>query len=456
MTSDENGTRQHEVTIREARADDFSFVSGLMSAALKDWYDGDHEAHAKRIFDAHMAGGKDLVGHFSAEQHMFILEVDEERAGMVHLVVKKQGTAKMSPLIVSPDFQKIPGLGSALLSHAEQFARERGSRQIYGTVAKQNSRAFGFFRRMGYSVAGESESHYKSDITEVMIYKRFDDPAPLDEQDRAGISVIEFSEDQHGAQVRALILAILAPQFNGVDDSWVDALYRGYDRRHTREPNAKYKLVFVAVARDGTVVGVAGCTPKKGEPIKLMPCVASSPAAFAALLIDIPYLLLKYGRKLYLHCVPTVAEIMVLQRLGWVLNAMMPAAYHPNFSTQQWSNNLEIDMKRNMRVKGRLLAQIKSGKKTLEVRAGYSSIRQIAAEDVIHFMSASDTCDVNVKAVRSYASIDAMMGAEDHRHMADGMTFDQVSKLLHDIYPPDKERLGIYVIEIERIRSARP
>ncbi|MCX6780507.1 MAG: GNAT family N-acetyltransferase [Candidatus Magasanikbacteria bacterium] len=103
------------ITIREARADDFEFVAKLMKVALDPWYDGDHLAHAQRIFDAHMAGGADHVGHFSAEQHMFVLEVDGVRAGMVHLVIKKQGTAKISPLIVDPKFQvSHKGLGSRL------------------------------------------------------------------------------------------------------------------------------------------------------------------------------------------------------------------------------------------------------------------------------------------------------------------------------------------------------
>lgn len=58
--------------------------------------------------------------------------------------------------------------------------------------------------------------------------------------------------------------------FRGVDDEWVDALYRGYARRGVGEVNAKYKLIFVAVDRDDHVLGVTGATPKKGEPIKLM------------------------------------------------------------------------------------------------------------------------------------------------------------------------------------------
>ncbi|HCC83734.1 TPA: hypothetical protein DEP96_02710 [Candidatus Uhrbacteria bacterium] len=445
-------TTPHTIAVRAAGKGDFPFVSTLMVQALHDWYGGDHEAHAKRIFDAHMAGGQDHVGHFSAEQHMFILEVDGQRAGMVHVVVKKQGTAKMSPLIVAPEFKSVRGLGARLLSYAEAFALGRGARQIYGTVAKQNTKAFGFFQHMGYAVAGESIGHYKPGVTEVMIYKLLDSQ-PVDE--KASISVVEFDRVRHAEQVKQLILLKLAPLFNGVDEGWVEALYRGYERRNTREPNSKYKLVFVAIDRGGKVLGVAGCTPKKGEPIKLMPCLGSTPAAFAALLTDIPFKLRQYGRKLYLHTVPTPDEVVVLQRLGWSLNAIMPAAYHPRQCTQQWSNNLENNMVRNMRVKRALLQQIAAGTKTLEVRAGYPDIREISAGDSIHFMSAREECDVNVKAVRVYRDINSMMAVEDHRRMAENMTRREVNDLLHGIYPAGREVLGIYVLEIERSERTR-
>lgn len=440
------------VLIRAAQEGDFDFVSNLMTEYLAQWYGGDHVAYARRIFDAHMAGGADHVGHFSAEQHMFILEVNSERAGLLHLVIKRQGTAKISPLIVDRRFSgQHRGLGSRLLRHAEEFARERGSRQIYATVAHQNSAAFGFFRHMGYYMAGTSEGHYKTGVTEVMIYKPLDDIKSAEAEDRLHISVVQFDEDAHGEQVRQLILEKLAPDFNGVDDSWVDALYAGYSRRHLREVNAKYKLIYVAVDGTGTVLGVVGCTPKKGEPIKLMPCVARTPEAFAALLIDVPFMLKEYGRKLYIHCVPTVSEIMVLERLGWLLNAIMPAAYHPNVAAQQWGNSLEGPMNRNMRVKGPLLQQIKDGVKTLEVRVGYPNITQIRAGDHIDMMSERLSCTVRVKEVRCYQTFSAMFECEDYHLIAPGMSSSAVRALLYRIYPADKERLGIYVLDIERV-----
>jgi hypothetical protein len=64
------------VVIRPAGSDDFEWVADLMERALSPFYGGDHRAHARRIFETHMHGGIDYIGHFSAGQYMFVAEVD--------------------------------------------------------------------------------------------------------------------------------------------------------------------------------------------------------------------------------------------------------------------------------------------------------------------------------------------------------------------------------------------
>ena len=139
------------INIREAHKDDFGWIARTMQDALKHYYGGDHFGHAKRIFDAHIAGGQDHIGFFSFEQRMFILEVSGTIAGMIHLVGKKQSTYKISPLIISPEYQGRLGLGSQLLTYAEEYARKGGkARQLYCTVAEKNYAAMQFFLRKGF------------------------------------------------------------------------------------------------------------------------------------------------------------------------------------------------------------------------------------------------------------------------------------------------------------------
>lgn len=435
--------------IREAVKEDFQFVSDIMNAALEPYYDGDHRAHASRIFWTHIGGGNDQVGHFSAEQRMFILEEDGIRLGMINIVGKRQGTWKISPLIIAAEWQGKSGCGSEMLAFAEQYVRSRGARQMYCTVAEQNRSALSFFRRKGYVTAGRSVSHYKLNVTEAMLYKLFYSEEEKEQGDRINISVVPF-EEQYRESVTKLILESTLPRyFHGVDQRWVDALFRGYERRDTSEVNQKYKLIFIALDRNGTVLGVAGATPKKGQPIKIMPCVASNSQAFAALITDLPQHLKTYGRKLYVHLVPDVRETIVLQRMGWSLDAMMPGAYHEDHSTQQWGNNLEDHHMRTMRVKNRFFGDIMARRKSLEVRVGYENIRNIRAGEEIQLVTSTAAGVIRVREVRNYSGFEAMLDAEKADNIVPGMNKPQVLALLCNIYPPEKERLGVVVLDIE-------
>lgn len=436
-----------DILIREAKSSDLDFVMGLMQDALEPFYGGDHKAHAERIFNTHIRGGTDEVGHFSSSQKMFILEVDKELAGMIHIVGKRQGTYKISPLILHSTYRSKNGLGGKLLKFAEEYVKQLGARQIYCTVAQQNSAAINFFTHNNYVVAGKSESHYKKGITEVMIYKLFDNEAFSKEFDFSQISVIPL-EDVHKQQARQLILENLPKNFDGVDDSWVNALYDGYERRDTKDINNKFKIIYVAVNNSGEVSGIVGATPKKGEPIKNMPLIAKDFQSFIALLIDVPYLLKEYGHKIYTHINPNASEVIALQRFGWKLNALMPEAYKKGIITQQWSFDFVDDCVRALRVKSEYLEYVKKGTKTLEVRVMYPSIKKINTGDHLKMFDYNESLMTEVVSKRIYNSIEEMLEIEDSSKIIPGKSKNDLSVLFHQFYSTEKEDLGVVVFEI--------
>lgn len=437
------------IIVRPARADDFDFVSDLMVRALTPFYDGDHYAHARRIFDAHMAGGVDRVGQFSAGQHMFIAESDGQPVGVIHVVNKKQGTVKISPLIVDTAYRGKMGVGSMLLEHAEDFARSHGARQIYCTVAVPNQKALRFFLGKGFRVTGTAKDHYKIGVDEHMLYKQLINEAGFDSPN---ISVIPFNESQHADSARALILSQMSGDFDGVDDDWVNALFAGYRRRELCDVNTKFKVIFVAEC-DGEVVGIAGATPKKGQPIKLMPLVASSEAAFEALVIDLQGLLEDYGHKLYVHMVPEPWQIACLQRHGWSLEGVFPGGYAPASVVQQWgiSLNKEGVPMRKMRIKRPYYDAIMSGKKTLEVRVGYNSIKRLKAGELLQLETGHTSGVVRIKSIRIYDNFADMLATESWQQIVpQARDAEEALHLLRKIYPARKEHLGVHVIEIEK------
>ena len=437
------------IVVREANANDFEWVADLMVRALTPFYDGDHRAHARRIFDAHIAGGIDRVGQFSSGQHMFIAESgDGQPAGVIHVVNKKQGTVKISPLIVDTAYRGKMGVGSVLLKHAEDFARSLGSRQIYCTVAAPNKKALGFFLKKGFRVTGTAKDHYKVGIDEHMLYKQLVDEAGFDSPN---ISVVPFDESQADS-ARALILSQMSDAFNGVDNDWVDALFAGYRRRELGDVNAKFKIIFTAEC-DGKVVGVAGATPKKGRPIKLMPLVASSEAAFEALVVDLQGVLEDYGHKLYVHLVPEPWQVACLQRHGWSLEGVFPGGYAPNSVVQQWGFNFNKEgaSVRKMRIKKPYFDAIMEGRKTLEVRVGYNSIKRLKAGGLLQLETGHTSGVVRIRAIRIYDNFADMLAAEPWRQIVpQARDAEEALHLLRKIYPARKERLGIHVIEIEK------
>ena len=437
------------VAIRKAKTGDFDFVFRLMTEALEPFYDGDYQAHAQRIFTTHINNNVDSVGQFSLGQYMFIAEVDYHPAGIIHLVIKKQGTVKISPLIVAPEYRGKFGIGSKLLRHAEDFARKYHARQLYCTVAAQNQDTLKFLLRKGFHLAGKAQDHYKPGIDECMLYK------PLSQSTTPGlsdISIVPFDEKKHAATTRQLILSQVGSDFNGVDDTWVDALLASYQRRDSQDVNAKYKLIFIA-EQDRKVVGVVGATPKKGQPIKIMPLVAKSEAIFEALVANLPQLLAGYGHKLYIHMVPEPWQIACLQRHGWTIEGMFPEGYAPDVTVQQWgfSINKEGVSMRKMRIKRPYFDAIMSGRKTLEVRIGYNSIKRLNEGQLLQLENGHASGLVRIKSIRIYDRFADMLVAEPWREIVpQARSKEEALRLLHKIYPPHKERLGVHVIEIER------
>jgi len=285
-------------------------------------------------------------------------------------------------------------------------------------------------------------------MTEVMLYKPLAQADTVSVFDRPNISVLPL-ESRYEDSVRKLLLAELPKHFSGIDDAWVDTLFAGYERREERDVNKKYKLIFVAVDRDDTVLGVAGATPKKGEPIKLMPLIARTQPAFTALITDIPYYLRPYGRKVYAHVAAGPEETSALQKQGWHLDAALPGAYHEDHVTQQWSIDIDAEeFMRTIRVKQRFLDYIKAGTKPLEVRVGYDFIKTIQIGERIRFAARDDEQVVVIEDVRVYPSFADMAKVEDLGLIVPGQSDASVMKTLQRIYPRSRERLGVYVLQI--------
>ena len=106
---------------------------------------------------------------------------------------------------------------------------------------------------------------------------------------------------------------------------------------------------------------------------------------------------------------------------------------------------------RKMRIKRPYFDAIMAGTKTLEVRVGYDSIKRLKAGELLQLETSQKSDVVRIKAVRVYRDFADMLAAEDWKQIVPQVnTREDALQLLREIYPPAKEQLGIYVLEIRK------
>ena len=98
---------------------------------------------------------------------------------------------------------------------------------------------------------------------------------------------------------------------------------------------------------------------------------------------------------------------------------------------------------------------MKAGRKTLEVRVAYPSILSIQPGQCMRMVSGTEEQVVRVKDVRKYTSHAEMLRVEDYAKIAPDVASEaDLMRLLQEVYPPEKEKLGVVVLDIEPVTQS--
>lgn len=103
-----------------------------------------------------------------------------------------------------------------------------------------------------------------------------------------------------------------------------------------------------------------------------------------------------------------------------------------------------------LRIKKDYFTLMKKGVKTLEVRVGYSQIKRIKEGDIISFQNYGQN-SFRILRVSKYPSFEKMLAEENASLIVPNKSKKEVLKILKRLYPVEKERLGVYVLEMEYI-----
>ncbi len=109
--------------------------------------------------------------------------------------------------------------------------------------------------------------------------------------------------------------------------------------------------------------------------------------------------------------------------------------------------------RKDMNLKRPYFRLVTDGTKTIEVRVAYEGMKSIRPGWEILFHSGDEECLTRVRDVRTYGSFEEMLDNEDMRAIGGelGESREDLLRAIRDIYPSEKEALGVLAIEIERI-----
>jgi phosphoglycerate dehydrogenase-like enzyme len=96
-------------------------------------------------------------------------------------------------------------------------------------------------------------------------------------------------------------------------------------------------------------------------------------------------------------------------------------------------------------IKEEYLQQIRDGRKTIEIRVGYSNISRLQAGDLL---MVNDEDRYIIRRIGRYANFETMLAHENMAAIAPDTPSDELLGQIRAIYPREKEELGVIALEI--------
>lgn len=96
-------------------------------------------------------------------------------------------------------------------------------------------------------------------------------------------------------------------------------------------------------------------------------------------------------------------------------------------------------------IRDEYLQEILAGRKTVEVRVGYSNITRLKVGDLL---SLNEMHRYVIQRIGHYADLEELLDHEEASAIVPGVPADELLSQMRVIYPPDKEALGAIALEI--------
>jgi ASC-1-like (ASCH) protein len=102
-------------------------------------------------------------------------------------------------------------------------------------------------------------------------------------------------------------------------------------------------------------------------------------------------------------------------------------------------------MPKTLWVKDEYLQQILRGRKTIEVRVAYTNIARLKAGDQLLLNAQYPFV---IRRIARYADFTELLANEDAHAIAPDLSREELMRAFREIYPKEKEALGVIALEI--------
>lgn len=328
--------------MRKAGQEDREWIDNLYLKVVPRFYE-DAESYSQLWWRSYLDNDNEL-GFFSLEKEVFVFEDGQSSLGFAVLTYKRGGSAKLSPLILEG---RLPDVGAAwrLL---ESYARDRGIRKLYCDIPSARWHLFSLLHDLGVRIEAHLARQYSPDYDSIVCGKSLvvrDGPAYVTMR-KCRLATEEPGDSAQWVPLQSvyrdgvlgLIEEHLSSLYDGLDETFVDSLYRAVTNK-AGGFEVKGKDAYVAVGHNNprNVVGLAVLTPKRGGSVKLGPFFLvrdvlgpESARNVVSRVLHLGQAAFPYARKVY-SILPILESTLVrsLYECGYNVEGVLREPYKP-------------------------------------------------------------------------------------------------------------------------------
>ena len=159
-----------KVDVTQYREEDLAEIKGMIIGMMPAYYGDVNDEFVERMASAHRRFAESGLIYSAKPRVMHIAKVQGQAVGVGLFAPKRGGSAKLSPFIVTPEYQS-RGVGSALLESIEGHAKELEVRRLYHHFPACSIVTQLFFTKSGYLPEARIREPYSPGTDEIIASK---------------------------------------------------------------------------------------------------------------------------------------------------------------------------------------------------------------------------------------------------------------------------------------------